>query len=128
MRFTRKDRLNNQAEFRFVFSRPSASRDRYFRVLARANDREYCRLGLAVSKKNCRRAVGRNRLKRLIRENFRQQKEQLQNQGGFDYVVLPTALAASICNKELSRSLNGHWFKAQATDKHSAETKDRNKQ
>ena len=83
---------------------------------------------MAVSKKNCRKAVARNRLKRLIRENFRQQKRHLQGQGGFDYVVLPTAQAASICKKELTRSIQDHWYKAQGANKHPAKTDDRKNQ
>jgi ribonuclease P protein component len=117
MRFSRNDRLNTQAEFRFVFSGHIASSDRFFRVLARPNGKDHCRLGMAVSKKACRKAVGRNRLKRLIRENFRQNRKQLAREqdisSGFDYVVLPTVQAASICNKILTGSLQDHWQKAQ---------------
>jgi ribonuclease P protein component len=111
MRFPLQARLRTQAEFRFVFARPSVSSDRCFRVLSRANDLDYSRLGMAVSRKVCRRAVGRNQLKRIIRESFRTHQEELAPEGGYDIVVLPSAGAASICNKALFESLRGHWRK-----------------
>ena len=96
-------------EFRRVFSRPVVSQDRYFRVLSRGNDLGISRLGMAVSTKVCKRAVGRNRLKRLVRESFRQH-EAVQAQGvGLDFVVLPSRSAASICNERLTRALDRHW-------------------
>jgi ribonuclease P protein component len=103
--------LRTQADFRFVFDRPSVSADRCFRVLSRANGLEYCRLGMAVSRKACRRAVGRNLLKRVIRESFRMYRGDLAHGGGYDIVVLPSAAAASICNMALFESLQGHWRK-----------------
>lgn len=127
MRFTRKQRLGSQAEFRFVFARPKMSRDRYFRVLARENSREVCRLGMAVSRKTCKRAVQRNRLKRVIRESFRHHCEQMAAGGGFDLVVLPTAQAASICNKMLADSLREHWMNVQGKISGTATTNNRNK-
>ena len=36
-----------------------------------STDQENSRLGLAIPKKKARRAIDRNRIKRLIRENFR---------------------------------------------------------
>jgi ribonuclease P protein component len=43
------------------------------------------RLGLVVAKKHLKRAVDRNRFKRLVRESFRSHQEQL---AGLDVVVL----------------------------------------
>jgi ribonuclease P protein component len=43
------------------------------------------RLGMVVAKRNVRLAVDRNKLKRLIRELFRQQHQQMQ---GLDVVVV----------------------------------------
>jgi ribonuclease P protein component len=46
---------------------------------------EPARLGLVVSKKHLKRAVDRNRFKRVVRESFRHHQEQLK---GLDIVVL----------------------------------------
>jgi ribonuclease P protein component len=128
MKFPRKVRLSTQAEFRFVFSGSLTSRDMYFRVLGRANGKQYCRLGMAVAKKNCRKATGRNRLKRVVRESFRHHHQAQAITRGIDYVILPTAQAASICNKTLEESLQGHWQKVQAKNARSTKTDNRTNQ
>jgi ribonuclease P protein component len=107
--FGRASRLTKADEFRRVFSRSKISQDRHFRVLCRPNNLERARLGLAVSKKVCARATGRNRLKRLIRESFRNHQESLAAQGGIDIVVLPKQGAASMCNTTLRNALDKHW-------------------
>jgi ribonuclease P protein component len=111
MKLSRQARLNGAEAFGAVFSRPKVSRDAYFKVLSRANDQEINRLGMAVSRRVCAKAVGRNRLKRLIRESFREQQAWAAGQGAGvrDFVVLPSAAAAAISNAELFRSLMQHW-------------------
>lgn len=84
-------------------------------MLARANDLDHARLGLAVSTRVCKHAVGRNRIKRLVRESFRAHQYLLGpsrgERGGVDLVVLPTRHAATICNRELMNSLAHHWHR-----------------
>lgn len=46
--------------------------DRYFKIFFARNDRSNARLGIVASKKILSRAVDRNRVKRIIREVFRQ--------------------------------------------------------
>jgi len=109
MKFLRGSRLTERADFRYVFERPTVTSDRCFRILRRANDRGHCRLGMAVSRKVCRKAVNRNRLKRVIRESFRAHQQALSAHGGWDIVVLPGARAATICNSELNDFLEAQW-------------------
>jgi len=96
-----------------VFKKASRSRDKFFTVLCRDNKQETAKLGLAISKKHCRKATGRNRIKRLVRESFRHNKALL---AGLDIVVLNQAAAAMATNDELTRSLNKHW--QQCANKH----------
>lgn len=109
MKFPRRARINSQAEFRRVFAQSAVSRDPYFKVLFRDNGRDHARLGMAVSRRICRHASGRNRLKRLIRESFRAHQQQLAAAAGHDLVVMPTEQAAAMCNRSLRESLEGHW-------------------
>jgi ribonuclease P protein component len=109
--FPRSLRLTLPGEYRFVFEQARAVRDDAFRILCRDNALAHCRLGLAVSRKVSRSAVGRNRLKRLVRESFRHHQEALAESGPVDIVVLPTPLAATICNAELARRLAALWHK-----------------
>jgi ribonuclease P protein component len=118
--FPRTARLLKPNDFKRVFKNSSASSDRYFKVLSRPNGGEVSRLGLAVSKKVDKRAVGRNRIKRLARESFRCTFETVsasptndsgttETAIGLDLVVLPRHISASICNQQLTASLESHW-------------------
>ena len=105
-RFKRENRLLDAAAFGRVFEKATRSRDKLFTVLCRSNDDSVARLGLAISKKHCRRATGRNRLKRLIRESFRQHQDDL---GGLDIVVINQPAAKSAENPAIRESLEKHW-------------------
>lgn len=73
-RFRRSQRLLKPAEFQRVFKAGQRCGDRHFGVIAAHNDLGHARLGLAISRKIDRRAVGRNRLKRIVRAWFRNAK------------------------------------------------------
>lgn len=105
-RLKRTSRLSDSASFGRVFGKGRKSRDNFFTVLSRDNGREYARLGLAISKKHCRLATGRNRLKRVVRESFRRHQGEL---AGLDIVVLGQSGTSRASNDELFASLVGHW-------------------
>ena len=105
-RFRRSSRLADKASFSRVFEKAERSRDKMFTVLYRPNGTGEPRLGLAIAKKHCRPAVGRNRLKRIIRESFRHHRSAL---GGLDIVVLNQPAATRAGNKALFDSLEDHW-------------------
>ena len=90
-RFSKDSRLLDAAAFGRVFEKATRSRDKWFTVLCRRNEIEIARLGLAISKKQCKKASERNRLKRIIRESFRQHQAELE---GLDIVVMNKAAAA----------------------------------
>ena len=108
MKFSRQSRLLKPAEFKFVFQQPVRSGDEFFRVLARLNSKHRHRLGMAVSRKTCATAVGRNRIKRVIRESFRTRMFASAEQS-LDIVVMPTVSAAKQSNKTLDQSISAHW-------------------
>jgi ribonuclease P protein component len=102
------DRLSDTADFSRVFSGANRSRDRYFTVLSRPNDQSSARLGLAISKKHCRLASDRNRLKRIVRESFRRHRPELAS---LDIVVMVQPGTDGADNAALFDSLDGHWQK-----------------
>ena len=60
-RLQKQVRLLKAADFDRVFDKSVRSSDRYFTVLARPNELNHPRLGLAISKRRVRLAVGRCR-------------------------------------------------------------------
>jgi len=105
-RFTRKNRLLTGADFDNVFKKCQRSADSFFTVLYRDNGLGYPRLGLAIAKKRVRHATQRNRLKRLIRESFRQAIPGIRS---MDIVVLARDQASAADNAAIFASLERHW-------------------
>lgn len=89
--FSRRQRLSKAAEFEAVFDHRCAVRTAYFQVLAKPNEVGHARLGLVVSRRLFPHAVDRNRIRRRIREAFRQLAPQLP---ALDIVVRPQAVPA----------------------------------
>ncbi len=106
--FRRTQRLVTAAGYQRVFNDPQRSVDSSFMVLARKNNSGCARLGLAIAKKQLKRAVGRNRVKRVIRESFRQHGKLLQ---GYDFIVLARRDTQQHNNDKLTASLERHWRK-----------------
>lgn len=83
-RFVRSMRLLKTDDFSSVFSLRRSSGDAFFQVLIAPNGLPHARLGLVVGRKTDRRAVARNYIKRLVRETFRLNAENL---AGLDLVI-----------------------------------------
>jgi len=85
--FPKEKRLVSNVQFKAVLSHKRRRRfsDRLLTLYIAENDRGYSRLGVSVGK-SCGNAVVRNRLKRLLREVFRQSQEKIP--AGFDYVLM----------------------------------------
>jgi ribonuclease P protein component len=81
------ERLRDPRDFRRAFDRRRSASNDFIVVYVAENDRTYARLGISVGRKKVRRAVDRNRFKRLIREAFRVTKVELPTQ--IDIVVVP---------------------------------------
>jgi len=106
--FPVQSRIRTPAEYKKVFANPVKSTDKYFTLLAIKNDLDYPRLGLAIAKKNIKKAVTRNLIKRTVRENFRLRQQDLSN---IDIVVLARRDAANVSPIVLRKSLERHWLK-----------------
>ena len=85
-RFEWKHRLHRAAEFEAVFADKKYRPIRLsaFTVYRRDNNCGHPRLGLSVPRRAVKKAVHRNRMKRSIRETFRQQRHTLPD---MDFVV-----------------------------------------
>ena len=105
--FPPQHRLRTPADYKKVFANPIKSSDAYLTLLAIRNEFDYPRLGLAIAKKNIKKAVHRNMVKRAVRESFRIQK----NLGNIDIIVLARKEAIDVPSAVLRKSLEKHWLR-----------------
>jgi len=89
-----------------VFSKAERFGNYSFTVLARPNDLNHPRLGLAISKKCAKRAVDRNRIKRLFRESFRLNQHKLPS---VDIIAMCKPSAIKLTNHEMHEQIEKQW-------------------
>jgi ribonuclease P protein component len=83
--FPKKKRLVSNTQFKAVLDNGRRRSNGVLTLYMAKNDCEYSRLGVSIGKSRGN-AVIRNRLKRLIREAFRQNQQQIP--AGVDYVLM----------------------------------------
>jgi len=96
----RRERLLAASGFRAVYAARARAGDGRLVAYARPNGRDVTRLGVSVGKR-CGKAVGRNRVKRLLREAFRQARADLPR--GYDVVLV--TLGRDYTFEELDRRI-----------------------
>ena len=115
--FAKQHRLLTPAQYKRVFSRAKSLRLKGLLLLYRPNDQASARLGLVIAKRVIPLAVERNRVKRVIRECFRQQVA-LREQG-IDIIVMSKPGLAQLSNTTIATELSSAWQKLIATSAHS---------
>lgn len=106
--FPRELRLLTPSQFSRIFDHPVKAVSDHFTLLAKTNDLTHPRLGLTIAKKKEKTAVGRNRIKRIIRESFRLNQHNLPN---IDIVVLARDKVGEADNQQMHKQLNKLWKK-----------------
>lgn len=112
--FSKSQRLLKAIDFKTVFDNPSFKVHQtnllfFVKMHEPMSElsgtmKDSCRLGLAITKKKIKRANERNRLKRLIREQFRLHQYQFNHI--FDVVVIVKVGTQSLSNQELFRQID----------------------
>lgn len=95
-------------EFDLVFAKRQITHRNWFTLHVAKNALNHARVGYTVSRKVSKKAVERNRIKRIIRESFRHNQADL---GSVDYVVVAKA-AAVMPDARGRRRLRGELDKA----------------
>jgi len=106
--FPRSYRLISANDYKQVFKKPSKVSSPALLFLFNVNNKASSRLGLAIAKKQLPLAVDRNRIKRLIRESFREKHSLLAS---IDIVVLARNKCLNMDNKGIRIHLDQMWNK-----------------
>jgi ribonuclease P protein component len=101
-------RLRRKSEFDAAYARGRRMGDGFFAVTVNVNDSGAPRLGLAVAVRVAGGSVGRNRIRRVIRESFRLHQHELPP---VDLVVSARPRARTAAGRELHASLALLWKK-----------------
>ena len=107
--FNKQSRLLKKSDYDVVFKKSVKVSNAHFLILIQKTSNQRSRLGLIISKKVDKRAVQRNRIKRIIRESFR----NFEHFESCDYVVLGRPNLSKMKNSDLFTSLNNLWKNAQ---------------
>jgi len=105
--FRRAMKMTRPGEFSRVFRQGKRTGGGGLTVLTVENSVGHPRLGLAIAKKHIKHAHERNRLKRIIRESFRNNQSALSN---IDIVVLSRPGVTNRDSAALWAALERHWL------------------
>jgi len=108
----RARRLRSPAQFKHVYAQGRRVGNDFFSANSNANGLSSARLGMSVAARLLRRAVDRNRVRRLIRESFRVRRAQLP---GLDIVIGVRAAVKAADNAQLRAALEQLWQKIVST-------------
>lgn len=100
--FKKSHRLVKKADIDFVFSNALKQDGRGFLLLFRHNQVNTPRLGIIIAKKHVPKAHDRNRLRRVVRETFRNIRCHIKN---FDIIFLARSDLKNLDNRVLRNSL-----------------------
>ena len=104
----REARIRRAGDFAAMRNASGRLGGRCFSVRYRDNELGQARLGLAISKRVSKRAVERNRIKRLVRESFRRIRTQLP---AVDLLVMARDQANGLPGPELLAEIDFLWNK-----------------
>lgn len=106
--FPSQYRLLSKADFKAVFDQCDKVNQKQFLALFKPNQMSHARLGIVIAKRTVNSAVARNRIRRVIRESFRLNREQLK---GFDIIVLVRQNCDTLDKANLREGIDKLWEK-----------------
>jgi len=104
--FPRSRRLSSANDFQAVWKKAKKLSGGQVSLVNSPNDLGHPRLGASISRKNVRRAVDRNRLKRIARETFRLNQTKLDS---LDIIVVGYKGVDKLSRPELQQLFKNLW-------------------
>ena len=108
LKFSSKLKLNNKTLLDHVFTHGKKMSTARFAIFFCSNNLNFSRVGVIISRKNAKKAVDRNKFKRIVREAFRINQHRFSS---CDLVVLAYREAGRLTKKELRECLEKQWIK-----------------
>lgn len=102
-RFLSDWRVRTTVAFQHVYSKRKRLSGRYYLLYYLDNDIGHSRLGVVASKRSVKKAVIRNRVRRIVKEAFRKQKNKLPS---FDLIFIAKVCVSEASNRELYKCIN----------------------
>jgi ribonuclease P protein component len=94
-------RITDAKDYAHVFKKGFHTQSRFWKVITIDSGKSFSRLGRAISNKQYKRAVDRNLFKRLARETFRKNRDDLES---IDFVIM-VKKSSFTDNKEMTKDL-----------------------
>src|SRR5581483_2112419 len=107
-RFRPFERLKTSADFSQVFDHPQKTLGKNLLILWKPGQSFCARIGVIAGKKVSKLAVSRNRIRRVIRNSFRLNKNEL---GLLDIIVIARQSCAGLSSKQLRHETDILWKK-----------------
>ncbi|HSW69178.1 MAG TPA: ribonuclease P protein component [Gammaproteobacteria bacterium] len=108
MSFPRSYRLITKFEFKTVFDEAFKLNQFCLTVLFRSNQKDHARIGIIVGKRVAKKAVSRNRIKRVVRDSFRLNQQKL---AGWDIIVIARQRCDTLSKKIVRKGIDDLWEK-----------------
>lgn len=102
--FAPNQRLRSPHSFQAVFAANQRIYSRLFTLNYVGNGLPHGRVGIMISRRNAKRAIDRNRIKRITREHLRHHQAEWQ---GYDLVIIANKKTYTATNQELRACLQG---------------------
>lgn len=102
--YPKAKRILKPAEFKPVFNQPLFKiHQPHFMAFAYEAEKDQARLGMAITKKRIPRAVARNTIKRIIREQFRHKHPELP---ALDIVFILKQSTKGLTNEQMRQQID----------------------
>ncbi len=98
----KEERIRKNSHFRYVYSRGKSYSNSSLIMYITRNNKKLNRVGFSVSKK-VGKSVVRSRVKRLIRESYRNNKDMIVK--GYDIVFIARSRASELGYHEIEKSV-----------------------
>ncbi len=108
--FPRQYHLRTKSEFKSIFDKSNRISQKHLLILFKQNQKEYSRLGVIVGKRVAKKAIARNRIRRIVKESFRLNQEKLL---GWDIIVIARQQCDTLNKPTLRKGIDDLWQKLQ---------------